>query len=213
MKIGTSKEQRDSLRGNKFLDDQIELKEGSNLHRVIQGPQKIRTFFIPTVEEEDGVMKASWSAINYIDTGSIIDTLVSIEEDIREQMGQKVRRVKGQKNQDLIDCGFKPSLKFFYQALDMKNKADFRIRPVKYPKTVVDDIDKIETTLDPLDEQCLANGLMWMYDLLITKTIDPKKSKRFGTSYKASIYGNNQFQGIVPAKWLNEDAGEIIFPL
>jgi hypothetical protein len=45
---------------------------------------------------------------------------------------------------------------------------------------------------------------------LIEKLIDPKKSKRYGTSYKTSIYGENKWKSRIPKDYLRLPANELI---
>lgn len=210
MKIGTSKTQRKDQIKSGFLDDQIKLVDGSNVHRVISGPQGIKTFFYSTIKEQDGKLDSSWQAINFKEDGTLIDALITLEEKVRKGLGQKVHKVKGEDNADVIQLGFNPRKNWFYLAFDLMDKTDPRVRAVKYPKTVKDAIYKLETKADPMKTDVLLNGPFYCYNLLIDKVIEPGKSRRFGTSYETGIYGDNEFKSMIPVGYLTEEPSDVI---
>jgi hypothetical protein len=205
-KVGSSQAQRDAASKNNVLDDQIELKEGPNILRFIQGPQLTKVLFLPTIKEttEGGQTKIepSFMVFNFRNSGGLLDSLFELEKSIRLDLGETGKEV---------EYGMKPTFKWFYLAINLMDKADFRVKPVKVPKGVKDDITKLETEVDPMDNDFLMNGLYFMYDINVIKTVDPKiKNKRFGTKYETKIYGQNKFMQRVPAEWLKRDPGEII---
>jgi len=198
MKVGTSIEQRRLAQVNKALEDQIELKEGNNLLRIIQGPQKTKTVFVPVIVEKDDKLEQSYAVFNFIESGGILDSLYALELGIRRDLGE-----------EKPDCGFFAKVNWFYLAINLQN-SELKVQPVKLPNSIKKELQKLETDLDIKDPEYLRNGLMWMFDTLVEKIIDPKKSKRYGTSYKASVYGVNKFMGIVPAQFLNCSSQEIL---
>ena len=201
--FGTSQSQREELdSAAQIFDDVIELVVGSNVHRVIQGPQKTNIVFYPTIieTEEEGVkkVKPGHRALQFLEVPQLIHSIQAAENDIRQKLSDKG------------EIGFKIQTRWWYLAINTLDKTDIKVKPVRYPKSIKDDITEMETKLDVKDPTCLLNGHYFLYDILIEKKVDPKKAKKYGTSYKATVYGNNPFQSRVPAKWLREDAGKVI---
>ena len=202
--IGTSQSQRELLEQNqKIFDDVIELEKGANIHRVIQGPQKTNALFYPTIVEakdEKGQtsIKATFKVLNFLDVPPIINSMITAEQNARKAIDNKE------------ELGFRIQTRWWYLAINVLNKTDIKVKPVRYPTGVKDDITKIETRLDVKDNHYLLDGHYFLYDILIEKTIDPSKPKRYGTSYNASIYGNNPYKQRIPANWLKADPGAII---
>lgn len=201
--IGTSQTQRDLLESaSKIFEDTLELEKGSNIHRVIQGPQKTNTLFYPTIVEttEGGekTIKPTFKALNFLDVPPIINSMVTAEITARKSI------------ENTEEPGLRVQTRWWYLAINALDKANIKVRPVRYPKGVKDDITKIETRLDAKEKDYLLDGHFFLYDLLIEKVIDPSKPKRYGTSYNTSVYGNNPWKQRIPASWLKANPSEII---
>jgi hypothetical protein len=213
--IGTTQQQRKELAApERIFDDQITLKEGENLHRVIQGPQKTRTLFYPTIveKEEDGetILAHTYRALNFVETPPLIESLIEAENSVRTAMGQ-VTTGKNTKEKQRVEVGFRPQLRFWYLAIDVLDNTDIKVKPVRYPKTVKDAINDLETQKDLESPDYLLNGMFYLYNIVIKKIIDPKiKLKQFATSYKCTLYGDNPFRGRVPVEFLKMDPGEVL---
>lgn len=199
MRIGTSATERQAQESSTIMKDLWELKEGPNLFRFLQGPIRTKVIFIPVIKETDGQFESDWTTIRFAESGGITDGLLDLEQSVRRKLGESNP-----------DYGFKPNTQWVYLAYRLTENPEGKIKPVKVPKGVKDDILKLETDLDIKDPEFLRNGLFWMYDILIEKRIDRAKGVRYGTSYEVSIYGNNPFMGVVPATYLRESPDAII---
>jgi hypothetical protein len=200
-KIGTTQTQRAQTTGGSVLEDQHSIEKGDNLFRFIQGPQMIKTIFYPTVIEEDEngktILKSGFRALNFLDKSGLIESIQSAEIEIRGKLG------------DEDEIGFKDKINWFYLAIDLQQSI-LSVKPLKVPKTVKDKINEIETKLDIKDPAFLMNGLFWMFDILVSKTITPGKAARYGTKYDASIYGENPWRSRIPAVYLRSETGTLI---
>jgi len=201
--LGTSQTQRDLLESaSKIFEDVLELEKGSNIHRVIQGPQKTNTLFYPTIVEivEGGekIIKPTFKALNFLDVPPIVNSMVTAELTARKAID------------NTEEPGLRVQTRWWYLAINVLDKANIKVKPIRYPKSVKDDITKIETRLDAKDKDFLLDGHFFLYDLLIEKVIDPAKPKRYGTSYNTSVYGNNPWKQRIPANWLKANPSEII---
>lgn len=202
LKLGTSQAQREMLRGGaSVLEDQHEIEKGDNLFRFIQGPQMIKTIFYPTVfeKEENGekTLEPTYRALNFLDKTGIIESIQEAEAEARREIG----------DQDPI--GFSDKNNWFYLAIKLSDKV-LKIKPLKVPKSIKDKITEFETKLDIKNPDYLMNGLFWMYDINVTKTLEPGKSPRYGTKYDAFIYGENPFRAKIPQEYLKADIGKIL---
>lgn len=201
--IGTSQTQRELLESAaKIFEDVIELEKGSNVLRVIQGPQKTNTLFYPTIVEvtDNGekTIKATFKALNFLDVPPIVNSIVTAEQTARKSIG------------NTEELGMRVQTRWWYLAINTLDTANIKLKPARFPKTVKDDITKIETRLDVKDNTYLLDGHFFLYDILIEKIIDPTKPKRYGTTYKTSVYGNNQWKQRIPASWLKANPNEVI---
>lgn len=200
-KLGTSQNQRAQQAGNSVLEDQHEIEKGDNLFRFIQGPQMIKTIFYPSISEEESngktILKPAYKALNFIDKTGLIEAIQGGEMDIRTRLA------------DEEEMGFKDKPTWFYLAINLQQSIP-TVKPIKVPKTIKDKINGLETKLDIKDPSYLMNGLFWMYDILVSKTIEPGKSARYGTKYDASVYGENPWMSKIPADYLKGDAGSLI---
>lgn len=201
--IGTSQSQRDLLESSsKIFEDVIELEKGANIHRIIQGPQKTNTLFYPTIIEinEGGEkqIKATFKALNFLDVPPIINSMITAEQAVRKSIDNKE------------EPGLRVQTRWWYLAINSMDRANIKMKPVRYPKSVKDDITKIETRLDVKDNNYLLDGHFFLYDILIEKLIDPSKPKRYGTTYNTSVYGNNPWKQRIPANWMKANPSQII---
>jgi hypothetical protein len=200
MKIGTTQEQRKEAAPENPLEDTYELVEGSNLFRFFQGPKKINVIFIPTLREKDNKLEPSFLVLKFKDTCGIIDAMYQLEQSVRNALGE-----------EKPEYALKPQEQWWYLALRLNApKNDGKIRPLKVAKGTKDDINGLESALAVEDQNYLRNGLYYMYNILIEKTVNPAKPKKFGTSYTTSIYGTNPYMGLVPSEWLTKGFDEVI---
>ncbi|HLD98246.1 MAG TPA: hypothetical protein VI815_02890 [Candidatus Nanoarchaeia archaeon] len=202
MTIGTTAQQREmNQEPENYLDDQIKLAEGNNLLRIVQGPFKIKTVFYPSIKETEENNEKFYAptliALNFLESGGVVDTLFSIESIIRSGLGDKG------------EVGWKPQLRWWFFALNLQERGEKKVRAFKATKGIRDDIKSLEESLDPLDPTFLLNGPFFLYPILINKSVDPTKPKKFGTKYTVSVY-DNQWKSQIPADWLNATSEEII---
>lgn len=202
-KIGTTDQQRSAaVSPSNVLEDKHEIVKGDNLFRFIQGPQKIKTIFFPTVieQEEKGVkvFKPSFRALNFLEKSPLIESIQEAEMTVRQGLG------------DESDISFSEKLNWFYLAINKNKGETIKVKPIKVPTTIKKFLTEIESKLDLQDPEYLLNGPFYLYDVLITKTVEPGKPARYGTKYTGAIYGNNKFSGMIPQEFLRKSADELI---
>src|SRR5690606_4392813 len=206
MIIGTSKQQRKDLESSSnIMSDLIDIVDGDNVIRFVQGPQLTKVVFLPIVKEDDTEgLVPSWSVFKFKDSGGILDQLYQVEMGIRNALGEKEP-----------DFAFRPQTQRIYLGYQPLDKTKNTLRPIKVPKKIQDELNRKETQLDPGDKDYLLNGFFWLWDSLITKfqkvgKNGKKMSARFGTDYQHDIYLDNPWKGKVPAEWLNADPSEVL---
>lgn len=203
-KIGTTSSQREQLESkSSVFEDVHEFDKGDNIFRFFQGPQKANVVFYPTIIEleENGEkkIKSTYRALSFLEIPPIINSIQKAETSVRQQLGDKG------------EIGFRVQTRWWYLAINLKDEGNYMAKPIKVPKSVKDKITELETKLDVKDPDYLLNGMFYLYDILVEKKIDPsKKSKKYGTSYDTSIYGQNKWMTRIPKALIKEPADVVI---
>lgn len=179
--------------------DRIKLSEGENLHRILFGPIVVSTVFWPSLQrDDDGEVKSVTKSAKVPDRGSLFDGIAALDRKIQRATG--VDKPKSQLDK---------STKFNYLVIDV-DKEPMRVSIAQYPKTVKDALIEIEEKRDTDDGTKLRYGLIWMYNVIISKDVDPTKERRYGTDYSAEPDPKNPWLGQVPADWLKADFNTLV---
>jgi len=179
--------------------DRVKLKEGENVHRVLFGPVVVNTTFWPSKQQQDdGELKEITRAVKVPDRGSIFEGIAALDRKIQRASG--VERPKSQ-----LDA----NTKYCYLVIDL-NKEPLRVSIASYPKSVKDALIEIEEKRDTDDATCLRYGLVWMYNMIISKDVDPSQARQFGTEYTVEPDPKNPWLGQVPADWLKADFNQLV---
>ena len=180
--------------------DRIKLGEGENVHRVLFGPVVVHTVFWPSQQRDDatGEIKTVTKSAKVADRGSIFDGIAALDRKIQRATGVDKPRSQLDKN-----------TKFNYLVIDV-DKEPLKVGIAQYPKGVKDALVELEEKRDTDDATKLRYGLIWMYNVIITKDVDPNKERRYGTDYAVEPDPKNPWLGQVPADWLKADFDTIV---
>ena len=193
MELGQPKHLKQTKDGGGLIRTRLE--EGDNVHRVLFGPVKISLQYYPTLVEDPttGEMVQRMKVIRRGNAGTPLDTLSSLEK--------RIRTGRGEQN---ASSSLNPSNKWLYLVMD-KNDEDYpSVKIAEYPYTVYKKLIELEAAVSIKDSSKLRNGLIFMWDAIITKSVDKAKGIRFGTSYDAQVDPENTFSGKVPVSYLGE---------
>jgi hypothetical protein len=180
----------------------VRLDEGDNVHRILYGPVKISLQYYPVLTEDEtsGDMVQRMKVIRRDPSvGTPLDVLASLEK--------RVRRERGEPNPS---SSLNPSTKWLYKVID-RNDPDYpAVKIVEYPYTVYKPLEELEGSVSTKDSSKLMYGLIFMWDAIITKSIDKSKGIRFGTSYSVKVDPENTYAGKVPASYLGATTDELV---
>jgi len=198
MELGQPKHLKQTKDGGGLIRTRLE--EGDNVHRVLFGPVKISLQYYPTLVEDEttGEMVQRMKVIRRGSAGTPLDTLSSLEK--------RIRTGRGEQN---ASSSLNPSSKWLYLVMD-KNDDDYpSVKIAEYPYTVYKKLIELEAAVSIKDSSKLRNGLIFMWDAIITKSVDKSKGIRFGTSYDAQVDPENTFSGKVPVSYLGASTAEL----
>jgi len=177
------------------------IKDKDNYHRVIKPIAKTRTIFWVTREKnaDTGEIENKTKVV-LVEKDSIFDRFAVVEKKIKQELGEK--------DPYLV---FKPKIKYPYLIFDLSNPKK-EVSVCDYPYNVFKDISDMQSKPTQNGEK-LANGLIFMYPIIVSKTVDERKKKQFGTSYSAQPDFSNPrsrfWAGKVPVNWVNFSTKEI----
>lgn len=179
--------------------DKVRLEDGENIHRVIYGPVKVQYIYYPTLQRdaETGELKQSVRVVKRPQEGCILDSLASFEKRIRTQRDEKNPR-----------SNLSPRTKWLYLVIS-RNEEEPSIKVAEYPFKVYDQIIKLEASKSSKNPNKLRHGLIFMYDLIITKAIEKGKPRQYGTSYHVEVDPENEWSGKIPVAALGMPAEEL----
>jgi len=198
MDLGQPKYLKDKAEKSAF-SSRVRLQEGENIHRILFGPLKVQTIYWPTLEEdsETGTLVPRNKMVRRPEQGCIFDNLASLEKRIRAQQGEDKPR-----------SSFAPSNRWWYAVID-KTDDEHEIKIAEYPFTVYQRLIELESQKSTKNTKNLRHGLVFMYDVIITKKVDPGRPKYLGTSYEVDVDPENEFSGKIPGYWLGQSTGEL----
>jgi len=198
MLLGQTKELIDAAKFSTFTA-RVEIEEGRNIHRVLAGPYLLKQVFWPTLVEDQGKLVSRMrSAIVPKEGSKIFDALIAVEKEFRYLNGEEDPKSQ-----------FSPSSSFLYLVLDRKDDIPV-VRVAGYKWSIYKRLEEIQSEPSSKDPKKLKNGLIFMYDVIIKKTVDDPKRPKFTTKYTVDPDSeNNQYLGEIPAELLKLSAGEI----
>ena len=195
--IGSSADMQREARGD--FTDRVKLVEGPNIHRILFGPVRQKTVWYPTlVEDEDGSMKQSMRAFKPPETGSPLDALASLEKRVRRNKGEE-------KPKSSLD----PRNRWLYLVINLESEEYPKVEIAEYPWSVFDALVSLEKAEHPKDKTKLRHGLLFMFDVIITKKVNPKLPPQFGTKYEVEPDPDNPFTGKIPKSYWGKTASEL----
>jgi len=193
--------QPDEYEGNAY----ITLQEGPNLLRLVAGPVVRYTYWYPSFKaNEEGIFKEQRHGIMCDPRNkSVISSLYAEEWNLMKEAGIE--------NPENVNCLISRDKKYVYLAFDLREDIPV-MRPVYLPTSVHKrfDIKKnpsnnfiTETYVDK--PQFLRNGLLFMFDINVVKTIEKGKTARYGTGYTVDVYKRYAPDYSLPISLLQED--------
>ena len=204
MKLGQTPDLVQNADMSKF-SDRVDIKEGINTHRVLTGPFLTRSVYWPTMAEEGGQMVQRMRSVLIPKTGSeLLRSLSDAEKEFRRTMGENDPRSQ-----------FTPSNAYLYLVFNRDEavaEGDLpQVRVAAYKQTIFNRLKEIQEERSTKDSNNLKNGLIFMYDVQIKKTIGDKSRARFTTKYTVDVDSeNNKFQGNIPAKMLEMSWDQVV---
>ena len=183
--------------------DTIKIEEGDNTLRFVLGPAVKFNYWYPSFKEnEDGIFeKRNRGVKSNPESKSILHEIYASEWNKLKSLGIEKK-----------DANFliTRSKEYLYLAFDLKDELAV-LRPIRIPYSVHQRIDQFikETYTDA--PQFLKNGLLFMFDVKITKTINKNiKERKFATKYTTDVYETYAPKKTLPvtlltnqANWLN----------
>ncbi|KKW10750.1 MAG: hypothetical protein UY48_C0031G0004 [Candidatus Gottesmanbacteria bacterium GW2011_GWB1_49_7] len=199
LKISVGQPKRLVKKASRDGAGRVKLREGENLLRVLFGPVVVNNVFWPSIQrEEDGAEKSVIKSARVPDRGSIFHPLAALD--------RKIQRANGvEKPQSPFDV----KSKWNYLVIPL-DEEPLEVKVAQLTKTVFEGLVEAERARDRDDPTKLRYGLIWMWNAIITKDVDPGKSKRYGTDYRVSVDTKNPFAGQVPAEWLDTSFQELV---
>jgi len=199
MQLGQPKHLTDNMKDGGGLS-RIRLEEGANVHRILYGPMKISLQYYPVlIEDEDGGMQQRMKVIRRDPSqGTPLDVLASLEK--------RVRKERGETNPS---SSLNPSTKWLYKVIDRSDPDYPAVKICEYPYTVWKGLAEVEKARSTKDTDKLRYGLIFMWDCIITKSVDKSKGIRFGTSYAVEVDPENEYAGKVPASYLGATSAQL----
>jgi len=201
MFLGQTNKMVDEAQIKKFTD-KVTINVGRNQHRVLTGPFLQRVVYWPSLEQDSttGEMKQVAKMVNVPKEGSqIFDALSSIEKEIRATMGEKEPRSK-----------FKPNNQYLYLIFNREEEEPI-VRAASYKWTIFNRLDQIQKQISSKDKNMLAHGLIFMYDIIITKTVGDPNRAQYTTKYSVDPdVESNPFLGSVPVEFLKYSEAQIM---
>jgi hypothetical protein len=180
--------------------NRVRIQEGDNIHRVLFGPVRQSLVYYPTLVEdkETGSMVQRMKVIRRPKEGGPLDVLASLEKRIRSSRGEKFTK-----------SSLDPSTKWLYLIIDKESENYPKVEVAEYPYTVYKELVELESATATKDKGKLRQGLIFMWDAIITKSVDPSKSRQFGTSYSVQVDPGNEWSSKVPVSYVGMTAADL----
>lgn len=181
----------------------IKLKEGENVVRVIIGPVAVRQIWYPTfMKNEDDESFVGHRRLQIPPKGSEICKLFNQADKKLAKLNPEMTEKKLEKYRSLWNGG----TRYWWLAFDRANAKPV-VEVLEVSWTINEKIEKFTEAISKKKGKTdfLRYGLPFMYDLIITKDIDPKiKNKMHATSYEVDVDHETIPVGDIPISWLHE---------
>ena len=151
---------------------------GSYIVRLIAGPFKRETIFVPTVGTEEGETVESFVSFIRDPDGCILDMVAAGDERIRRKYGEKEPRSALRGNVKYVWVGF-------YIKGPVEGASTKELRLINIPYKANKRIQELDKAVDDEDSSLLANGRIFCYNLKISRILDPKRK---GPEYMRTEY-------------------------
>lgn len=172
------------------------LDPGRYAFRLVEGVKRQEQIWWPTVREDatTGILEDSFAVLT-VDPSSknVLDMIAGLDRRIQIEQGRDPKNVRSALDR---------AKKWVYLGFD-RREAEPILREIHAPWTVFSQLRGLQEEVDPSDPSLLLNGLIFMYDVLITISQDPRKKGWKGRSYRVDPYGN-KFEGTIPTTWLKD---------
>jgi len=183
---------------------------GSQVIRIIQGVIQTQSIFYPAVKQDPktGQYKLGKCLVTRPPEGCLFDALADAERKVYQRLANEGQPEYGDKSPELA-----PSSKWSYYALDLSKGShdDPQVKELVANYTVFRLLSELEEMPDPQDSEYLMHGLLFMFDIVISVSQDPKKPGALGRTYSVMPYGENEWSSRVPTKHLDIE-GEPLDP-
>lgn len=204
MKLGQTADLIQKADMSKF-SDRVEIKEGINTHRVLNGPFLMRSVYWPTLVMEQGQQAQRMRSVLIPKAGSeLLRSIADNEKEFRRMMGESDPRSQ-----------FTPTNSYMYLIFNrdevVQEDEPIKVRVAAYKQTVYNRLKEIQAEISTVDNTKLKNGLIFMYDVQIKKTVGDRARARFTTKYTVDVDSeNNQAQGHMPVVLLDMTFKEVM---
>jgi len=199
MELGQTKALKSEAAGGGF--NRHRLREGPNVHRILFGPKRVQMVYYPTLIEdtETGDMVQRAKLLRRPPGGTTpLDVLASLERRIRKDHGEKDPR-----------SNLDPTTRFLYLIVDMEGDDYPKVEVVEYPFKVKEQLIELEEAISTKDANKLRHGLLMMFNVIITKRVDPNKAPMYGTTYTVEVDPDNKYSSKVPKSYLGKAVSEL----
>jgi len=203
--INTSKAKFDKAKAAGFAEIG-RLRDGINTHRVIAGPILVETIWYPFLgrDKDNNVIQGARQVIRPV-AGCVIDDMAKLDEHVT----RSYMKENGASEEDIkkVRSALRPArtYRFLVFDRDADGEGKPKLRIFDYPKTVKDAIENLQAKQNQKMPTNLEYGLMWMYDIYIERTKDPKLDDMYGTKYNVSVVIDTLpfTRGVkIPTAWL-----------
>ena len=185
-----------------YSGDIIRPDIGENIYRILVGPIRVTTAFYPTIIDSDEGSKQVVTAI----------VVPNDKETIFSKIAQAEKRVWMQLGQPKKKPSLEPSDRWFYLVFSGPRNNRKKDPETGLPKidilsttwTIYERLGQLEEEVSTKDKTKLRNGLIWMFDVIVKKTKDPRvKGSIYSIGYEAYAADGNELEGLIPATWLD----------
>lgn len=199
MRVGVPKERKQDAYGSSRFGDVVRvssLEPGQYVYRILAGVKRFSKIFWPSIvsDPEEG-WKPTTKVVIVPEEQTVLDLFAKIDKRVKIESGFDPKEVKSDLDRQTS---------WAYLAFD-RSSDELKVIQLEVPYSVFDALSKIEETIDPKNPDMLLYGLIYMYDVIITKHQDKSKKGYYGISYSVEVDPRNKFVSKVNKKHLTEE--------
>jgi len=180
----TSSEQLNAILSSDFADI-IKPQEGENIYRLVVGPSRLSQVWYPyhgKDKDDNPAVRFKALKVNPKNIPAKLKALASFDkalaaEELNDEDAKKYR------------SSWLGNSSFLYLGFDrISDERSGKIEPkfIQLPYSVLKALDELQSQVNNKTGN-LRHGCIWMVDVIVTKTVDPKLSPAFGTKYSVTI--------------------------